>query len=77
MKTTHTYRDYVFTIEYHPEDLDFEVDFPDFPSIITAGWTLEEAFSNACEALDLALETLRDLGRDIPPPSKRIHVVPA
>ncbi len=76
MKTTHTYRDYVFTIEYIPGDLEFTVDFPDFPSIITSGWTLEEAFANACEALDLALETLRDLGREIPPPSKKIDVVP-
>ncbi len=76
MKTIHTYRDYVFTIEYIPSDLEFTVDFPDFSNIITAGWTLEEAFANACEALDLALETLRDLGREIPPPSKSIHVVP-
>ena len=76
MKTTHTYRDYVFTIEYIPDDLEFSVDFPDFPNIVTSGWTLEEAFAHACEALDLALESMRDLGYDIPPPSKKVNVVP-
>ena len=76
MKSTHTYRDYVFTIEYIASDLEFSVDFPDFPNIITAGWTLEEAFRNACEALDLALETLRDLGMGIPAPSKQVSIIP-
>ena len=75
MKTIHTYRDYVFTIEYIPSDLEFTVDFPDFPNIITAGWTLDEAFHNACEALDLHLESMQKLGEKLPKPRLKIQLV--
>lgn len=66
MTTTHEYRDYVFTIAYQPQDPVFTVDFPDVPDIITSGQTLAEAFANACEALDLHLESLHKLGLPLP-----------
>jgi predicted RNase H-like HicB family nuclease len=61
MNTTHDYRGYVFTITYQAQEPAYVVDFPDIPDIITSGDTLSEAFANACEALDLHLESLQKL----------------
>jgi predicted RNase H-like HicB family nuclease len=66
--THHDYCGYVFTIKYHAADPDCVVDFPDFPAIISSGGTLTEAFANACEALDLHLESLHKLGQRVPKP---------
>jgi predicted RNase H-like HicB family nuclease len=76
MKTIHDYRGYVFTITYSPQDPAFTVDFPDIKEIITSGNTLSEAFDNACEALDLHLETLQKLGIPHPEPRHRLVVEP-
>ena len=73
MKTIHNYRGYVFTITYQPKEPAFSVDFPDIPNIITSGISLSEAFANACEALDLHLESLQKLGMDLP--DTRYHLV--
>lgn len=64
--TRHEYRGYVFSILYQPQDPAYSVDFPDFPNIITSGDTLAQAFSNACEALDLHLESLQKLRKRAP-----------
>jgi predicted RNase H-like HicB family nuclease len=64
--TTHSYRGYVFTITYFPTDPAFTVEFPDIKDIITSGSTLSEAFANGCEALDLHLESLQELGIPLP-----------
>jgi predicted RNase H-like HicB family nuclease len=61
--TKHSYRGYVFVITYRPEDPAYGVDYPDWPEIITSGNTLAQAFANACEALDLHLESLAKMGR--------------
>ena len=74
MKTTHEYRDFVFTINYEAKDPAYVVDFPDFPEIITSGQTLAEAFGNACEALDLHLESLQKLGKRMPASKHRLVV---
>jgi predicted RNase H-like HicB family nuclease len=74
MTTTHSYRDFVFTIEYRPREPIYTVDFPDLPDIITSGGTLAEAFANACEAVDLHLEGLQKLGRRVPRPKHRLAV---
>ena len=66
MKTIHDYRDYVFTISYHAKEPAYIVDFPDIPDIITSGESLSQAFANACEALDLHLESLQKLGMELP-----------
>ena len=72
--THHEYRGYVFTIDYQPQDPIFVVAFADFPEIITSGDTLAEAFANACEALDLHLESLQKLGKRIPKPKHTLVV---
>ena len=74
MTTTHEYRDYVFTIPYRPQEPVYSVDFPDVPDIITSGTTLNEAFRNACEALDLHLESLQKLHLPLPEPRHRLVV---
>jgi predicted RNase H-like HicB family nuclease len=66
IESAHTYRSYVFTIRYAPKDRAYTVDFPDVREIITSGDTLPKAFENACEALDLHLESLQKLGRKQP-----------
>jgi predicted RNase H-like HicB family nuclease len=71
-KTTHEYRGYVFTMTCHAQEPAYLVDFPDFAEIITSGGTLAEAFANACEALDLHLESLQKLGRRPPRPKHRL-----
>ena len=74
MTTTHEYRGYVFTITYQPQNPAYSVDFPDVPDIITSGATLHEAFRNACEALDLHLESLQKLHLPLPEPRHRLVV---
>jgi len=72
--TTHSYRGYVFTIAYRPKDPAYGVAFPDWPEIITSGTTLAHAFTNACEALDLHLESMAKLGRRVRKPKHRLVV---
>jgi len=74
IETLHSYRGYVFSIHYAPKEPSFTVDFPDLRDIITSGDTLTEAFENACEALDLHLESLQKLGMRKPPAKHRIVV---
>lgn len=69
MMTTHEYRGYIFTIQYSAREPAFTVDFPDVPDIITSGNSLTEAFINACEAMDLHLESLQKL--NLAPPKAR------
>ncbi len=76
MKTTNEYLDYVFIIE-QLDDGTFDVDFPDIPEIITGGETMDEAFHNAREALELHLNSLRDLGRPLPKKTRKLAVVNA
>ncbi len=75
MKTIHQYRGYVFTIEFTGEHPEWSVDFPDFQDIITAGSTLSEAFDNACEALDLHLESIQKLDLPTPEPIHRLAMI--
>ena len=74
MTTTHVYRGYVFMIEYQADEPAYIVDFPDMPEIITSGHALPAAFANACEALDLHLESLQKLGLPVPEPRHRLKV---
>lgn len=72
MVTTHEYREFVFTIAYEATEPAYVVDFTDFPEIITSGETLPEAFTNACEALDVHLESLQKLCKRVPRPRQRL-----
>ncbi len=72
--TTHVYRGYVFTIRFSVEDPWWIVRFADIPEIITSGPTLARAFANACEALDLCLETYEKFGSALPKVRHRLIV---
>jgi predicted RNase H-like HicB family nuclease len=74
--TRHEYRGYVFSIEYAPKEPTYTVSFADFPEIITSGHTLAEGFANACEALDVHLESLQKLGKRTPKPKHSLVVAP-
>lgn len=50
-------------------DSDYGVSFPDFPGVITAGKSLDEARAMAEEALALHIEGLATDGEPIPEPS--------
>ena len=50
-------------------DSDFGVSFPDFPGVITAGTTLDDARAMAEEALTLHIEGMVEDGEAIPEPS--------
>ena len=50
-------------------DSDFGVSFPDFPGVITAGTTLDDARTMAEEALALHIEGMVEDGEAIPEPS--------
>lgn len=74
MKSIHEYRNYVFSVIYEARDPAYVVEVADFPDILTSGSSLSEAFGNACEALDLHLESLQKLGKRIPTPKHRLVV---
>ena len=50
-------------------DSHFGVSFPDFPGVITAGTTLDDARAMAEEALALHIEGMMEDGEAIPEPS--------
>lgn len=50
-------------------DSDFGVSFPDFPGVVTAGITLDDARAMAEEALALHIEGMVEDGEAIPEPS--------
>ena len=72
--TTQSYRGYVFTINQDPAEPGSTVDYPDIVEIVTSHDTLAGAFVNACEALDLYVETLEKLGRPFPKSHHRLVV---
>ena len=74
LTTHHSYRDYIFVIAYQADNPAYTVDFLDIPDIITSGDTLQQAFANACEALDIHLESLQKMGLKPPPPKHQITV---
>jgi predicted RNase H-like HicB family nuclease len=59
---------YIALLRKDPES-DYGVDFPDFPSCITAGSTLEEAREMAAEALEFHIEGMLEEDLPIPEPS--------
>jgi predicted RNase H-like HicB family nuclease len=77
MRTHHEYRNYVFTIDYEAQEPAYTVAYLDFPDIITSGQMLAEAFANACEALDLHLESLQKIGKRLPKPKHVLVTEPA
>jgi len=60
--------DYIALIHKEPGS-DYGVSFPDFPGCITAGTTIDEARTNAAEALALHIEGMTEDGEALPEPS--------
>lgn len=58
---------YPIVIEHEPGKA-YGVQVPDLPGCFSAGDTLDEAISNAAEALAFHIEGLLDAGEKIPPP---------
>jgi predicted RNase H-like HicB family nuclease len=56
-------------------DSDFGVSFPDFPGVVTAGKSLDEARAMAEEALAFHIEGLAEDGEAIPEPSSLDQVM--
>jgi predicted RNase H-like HicB family nuclease len=61
-------RHYIALIHKDP-DSDFGVSFPDFPGCVSAGSTLQEAFTMATEALSGHIACMAEEGFSIPEPS--------
>ena len=61
-------RNYIGLI-HKDADSDFGVSFPDFPGVVTAGTTLDDARTMAEEALALHIEGMVEDGEAIPEPS--------
>lgn len=49
---------------------EFAATVPDLPGCMSDGETAEEAIANVQDAIEAWLEAARDMGRDIPPPSR-------
>jgi predicted RNase H-like HicB family nuclease len=56
-------------------DSHFGVSFPDFPGVITAGTSLDDARAMAEEALSLHIDGLAEDGEAIPEPSSLDHIM--
>ena len=59
---------YPIAIEPGGEEVAFGVVVPDLPGCFSAGDTLEEAYANAAEAIELRVETTLETGGTIPAP---------
>jgi predicted RNase H-like HicB family nuclease len=60
-----------YLCQFRPEpDGGFTVTCPKLPPVVTYGETLEEAQTNAREAIELCLEVMRADGQPIPPPDR-------
>ena len=61
--------DAVYLCHFQPEpEGGFTVTCPKLPPVVTYGETLEEAQTNAREAIELCLEVMREDGQPVPPP---------
>ena len=57
---------YTVILEPDDEGKGFTVEVPALPGCITEGDNIEDALSNAKEAIELFIETLKELGKPIP-----------
>ena len=60
---------FLIAIESGTEDTAFGVIVPDLPGCFSAGDTLEEAFANAVEAIDMHVEFMIEDGAALPAPA--------
>jgi predicted RNase H-like HicB family nuclease len=72
MKKTYTFvihysmMKYTVILEPDDEGKGFTVEVPALPGCITEGDNIEDALSNAKEAIELFIETLKEIGKPIP-----------
>lgn len=62
---------YEIIIYWSNEDDAFVAEVPELPGCMAHGSTLEEAFGNIRQAMDLWIQTTRDFGDPIPRPKGR------
>ena len=55
-------------IHWSTEDIVFVAEAPELPGCLAHGDTREEALASITEAMDLWIDTARELGRPIPTP---------
>ena len=67
---------YVAVIE-KADDGTFSAYVPDLPGCVTTGGTIDEARRLIEEAVAVHIESLRDHGEPVPPPSATTHTVNA
>jgi predicted RNase H-like HicB family nuclease len=70
---------YEIVIWWSAEDKVYVAEAPELPGCMAHGKTREQALAEIAEAIELWLETARELGRPIPKPKKRraLALVPA
>jgi len=67
-----------YTVIIEPaDDGTFSVYVPDLPGCISTGRSREDAIDSIREAIQGHVQTLRDLGENIPPPRSESQVVAA
>ena len=67
---------YVYPAVFYDELDGISIEFPDIPGCLPCAHTMEEAFKNAKEALQLHLYGMEEDGEPIPEPSRVSHVKP-
>jgi predicted RNase H-like HicB family nuclease len=65
-----------YSIAIYPdkEDGGYVAEIEDLPGCLTQGETLEEAIANIAEARELWIETVYELGNEIPLPNRKIDL---
>jgi predicted RNase H-like HicB family nuclease len=67
---------YAYIIERAP-DGSYSAYVPDLPGCTTAGDTVEEVHQNMKEAVSLYIESLKEHGEPVPPPTSQVGTVEA
>ena len=67
---------YIYIIEKAP-DGSFSAYVPDLPGCTTCGDSVEEVRTNISEAVNLYIDSLREHGETVPPPSTTAETVEA
>ncbi|NQT19973.1 MAG: type II toxin-antitoxin system HicB family antitoxin [Planctomycetes bacterium] len=64
---------YELIIFWSEEDNAFVAEVPELPGCMADGETYQKAVANAEQAIDLWIETAKELGRTIPDPKGRLR----
>jgi predicted RNase H-like HicB family nuclease len=67
---------YVYPAVFYDDPDGIAIEFPDLPGCLPCAHSMEEAFKNAKEALQLHLYSMEEDGRNIPEPSRVSDVKP-